>query len=146
MAAGNRTRFGGGALNVGFVTGSLDGKPVAPLLPNFKEYSRRSRIVNTGFMTSNLQCYDDHIAAVRFTPRDVMLTDVEIFWLVRADAKEGRDFKADRLTALIKAGALTVEWRTKESSIYAAPVIGGQSGTPIAHVHTDRRLRPQGDS
>ena len=36
---------------------------------------------------SNLQCHDDYVAAVRFTPRDLMLTDVEILWPVRADTK-----------------------------------------------------------
>jgi Rieske 2Fe-2S family protein len=51
-------------------------------------------------MTSNLQCYDDHIAAVRFTPRGVMSTDAEIVWLVNAEAKEGKDYRVDRLTAL----------------------------------------------
>jgi phenylpropionate dioxygenase-like ring-hydroxylating dioxygenase large terminal subunit len=110
MAGGTRSRFGGGVLNVGFATGSVDGKPVAPLLPNFKEYSHRSRITNTGFMTSNLQCYDDYIAAVRFVPRDVNMTDAEIIWLVRADAKEGKDYKIDRLTALWHITMLEDQW------------------------------------
>ena len=83
-----------------YVTGSLDGKPVAPLLPNVKEWSGRGKIANSGWMTSNLQCYDDHIAAVRFTPRGVMSTDAEIIWLVNAEAKEGKDYQVNRLTAL----------------------------------------------
>jgi Rieske 2Fe-2S family protein len=108
MAGGQR--FGGGVLNVGFSTGSVDGKPVAPLLPNFKEYSHRSRITNTGWMTSNLQCYDDYIGAVRFTPRGVMSTDVEIFWLVHKDAKEGKDFKPERVTALWDITMMEDKW------------------------------------
>jgi Rieske 2Fe-2S family protein len=97
---GGAPRYRGGILNVNYVTGSLDGKPVAPLLPNVKTWSGRGKISNTGWMTSNLQCYDDHIAAVRFTPRGVMSTDAEIVWLVNAEAKEGKDYRVDRLTAL----------------------------------------------
>lgn len=97
---GGAGRYRGGVLNVNYVTGSLDGKPVAPLLPNVKAWSRRGKIANSGWMTSNLQCYDDHIAAVRFTPRGVMSTDAEIVWLVNAEAKEGKDYQVSRLTAL----------------------------------------------
>ena len=90
MASGAPARYRGGVLNVNFVTGSLDGKPLSTLLPNFKEWSHRGKISNTGWMTSNLQCYDDHIAAVRFVPRGVNSTDAEIIWLVNAEAKEGK--------------------------------------------------------
>ena len=86
-------------LVLGHVTGSLDGKPVAPLLPLRKEWTHTSRSVTTGFSTGYLQAYDDHVACARFTPRDVSLTDVEIFWLVRADAKE-KDYDVPRMMAL----------------------------------------------
>jgi len=89
----------GGHLQLGFVTGSLDGKPVAPLLPTRKEWTHRSRAVTPGFSTSYLQLYDDHVACARFTPRGVMSTDVEIFWMVNPDAKE-KDYDVDRMTAL----------------------------------------------
>ena len=61
-------------------------------------------------MTSNLQCYDDYIAAVRFTPRDVMHTDVEILWLLNADAKEGKDYKPERVMALWDITMLEDQW------------------------------------
>jgi Rieske 2Fe-2S family protein len=47
-----------------------------------------------------MMAYDDHVAVVRFTPRDIAATDAEIFWLVHPDAKEGKDFDAKRLQTL----------------------------------------------
>ena len=92
--------LGGGILNVGFATGSLDGKPVAPLLPTKKEYTHRQRVASTAWALGCIQCYDDYVAVVRHTPRGVTATDVEIFWLVNANAKEGRDYKPERVMAL----------------------------------------------
>jgi len=89
-----------GALNPGFVTGSLDGKPVAPLLPNRKKWSHQAHDMSYGFSTAYWQAYDDYVVAARFTPRDEKLIDCEIFWLVHPDAVEGKDFKADNLKAL----------------------------------------------
>jgi Rieske 2Fe-2S family protein len=92
--------LGGGILNVGFATGSLDGKPVAPLLPTKKEYTHRQRVASTAWALGCIQCYDDYVAVVRHTPRGVTATDVEIFWLVNANAKEGRDYQPERVMAL----------------------------------------------
>ena len=89
-----------GELNPGFLTGSLDGKPVAPLLPNVKDWTHRTQIATTAWSTGYWQAYDDHVAVARFTPRDVALTDCEIFWLVHPDAVEGKDFKPDNVMAL----------------------------------------------
>ena len=89
-----------GMLNPGFVTGSLDGKAVAPLLPKRPEWTHESRIAVTGHTMGYWQCYDDHIAVARFTPRDVDRTDAEIIWLVHPDAVEGRDYDPDNVKAL----------------------------------------------
>ena len=86
-------------LKLGFVTGSVDGKPVAPLLPARNEWTHMSRAATSGFSTSYLQAYDDHVACARFTPRGAALTDVELFWLVRADAKE-KDYDVARMMEL----------------------------------------------
>ena len=86
-------------MKVGFVTGSLDGKPVAPLLPTRSEWTHTARQVTTGFSTGYLQAYDDHVAVVRFTPRAVDLTDAEIFYLVHPDATED-EVDVDRMVAL----------------------------------------------
>jgi Rieske 2Fe-2S family protein len=89
-----------GELNPGFMTGSLDGKPVAPLLPKFKEWSHCTDIATTGYSTAYWQAYDDHVAVARFTPRDTAFTDCEIFWLVNPNAVEGKDYQGDRVMAL----------------------------------------------
>jgi Rieske 2Fe-2S family protein len=87
-------------LSPGYITASLDGKPVAPLLPGVKEWSHyRSRGGNFGFTSSALTVYSDHARLVRFTPRDVRCTDAEIVWLVHQDAKE-KDVDVNRMIAL----------------------------------------------
>ena len=89
-----------GMLSPGFVTGSLDGKAVAPLLPNIDNWNHETHAVTTAHSTGYWQCYDDHIAAARFTPRDVDRTDVEIIWLVHPDAVKGKDYDPDNVKAL----------------------------------------------
>lgn len=92
--------LGGDILNVNFVSGTIDGKAAAPLLPTRPEWTHRSRLTSTAWSTGYLQCYDDHVACVRFTPRDVDLTDAELFWLVKPGLKEGKDYQAAQLRGL----------------------------------------------
>ena len=89
-----------GELNPNFLTGSLDGKPVAPLLPNIKDWTHKTNVATTIWSTGYWQAYDDYVAVARFTPRDVARTDCEIFWLVHPKAVEGKDFKAEKVMAL----------------------------------------------
>jgi Rieske 2Fe-2S family protein len=98
-AAGGMAAPSSRHLQVNYATGSLDGKPVAPLLPVRKEWTHTSRALTPGFSTSYLQLYDDHVACARFTPRGVMSTDVEIFWMVNPTAK-AKDVDIDRMIAL----------------------------------------------
>ena len=84
----------------GVVTASLDGKPVAPLLPPFDDYTHGYRETSTAWSTGYWAAYDDYVVTTRFTPRDVELTDVELLWLVHPDAEEGVDYDVDNLTAL----------------------------------------------
>ena len=87
-------------LTPGYITASLDGKPVAPLLPGVKEWLHyRSRGGNFAFTTSALTVYSDYARLVRFTPRDVAYTDAEIVWLVNPDAKP-EQVDIDRLIEL----------------------------------------------
>ncbi len=89
-----------GELNPGFVTGSLDGKPVAPLLPGISDWTHKTKIATTGYSTGYWQAYDDHVAVARFTPRGPEFTDCEIFWLVHPEAVEGKDYVAKNVMAL----------------------------------------------
>ena len=103
LAADRGTGSGGpydGELNPGFLTGSVDGKRLAPLLPGIKEWSHDTDIAITWFDTGYWQTYDDHIVVARFTPRGPELTDIEIFWLVHPDAVAGSDFDPEKLREL----------------------------------------------
>ncbi|HJO03096.1 MAG TPA: aromatic ring-hydroxylating dioxygenase subunit alpha [Acidobacteriota bacterium] len=81
-----------GNLNAGFVTGAVDGKSVAPLLPAVEQPTHGTNEARTGHYTGYWQNYDDYVVALRFTPRDVALTDCEAIWLAHPDAVEGRDY------------------------------------------------------
>lgn len=89
-----------GELNPGFITGSVDGKQLAPLLPGFDDWTHDTVIATTDYSTGYWQAYDDHVAVARFTPRGPELTDCEIFWLVHPDAVEGKDYDPEKVMAL----------------------------------------------
>ena len=89
-----------GRLNPDYITGSMDGKQLAPLLPNISEWTYGTRVAATRFFSYYAQCYDDHVAIARFTPRGPAQTDCELMWLVHPDAVEGRDYDPDDLMAL----------------------------------------------
>jgi Rieske 2Fe-2S family protein len=94
----------------GFETASLDGKPVAPLLPGLKARSHvqgnasasgyRRRTGSSGHSTSGVIVVDDYAFSYRFTPRDVRLTDVEMVYLVHPDAQEGKDYDVEHMVGL----------------------------------------------
>jgi Rieske 2Fe-2S family protein len=83
----------------GQVTGSRDGKPVAPLLGTITGYDGGTTDWHLGPFTFAL-AYCDHVVVYRFGPRGLRETDCEISWLVREDAVEGRDYRLDQLTWL----------------------------------------------
>lgn len=75
----------------GHLTGSRDGKPVAPLMGSITGYDGGATDLHLGPMTFGL-AYCDHIVLYRFTPRGMRLTDCEITWLVNGPAVEGKDY------------------------------------------------------
>ncbi|MDH3441273.1 MAG: aromatic ring-hydroxylating dioxygenase subunit alpha [Gammaproteobacteria bacterium] len=106
-----------GELNPGFLTGSVDGQPVAPFLPGIDDWSHDTDIAITWFSTGYWQTYDDHIAVARFTPRGPELTDVEIFWLVHPDAVAGEDFNEEDLQALWDITIIEDAWLVENNHI-----------------------------
>jgi len=82
-----------------YVTGSEDGRPVAPLMGQFTDYDGGITFFDVGPF-SNFLAYPDHGMIYRFIPRSVDATDMEVIWLVRGDAREGTDYRLDRLTWL----------------------------------------------
>jgi phenylpropionate dioxygenase-like ring-hydroxylating dioxygenase large terminal subunit len=86
----------------GFVTESLDGKPVAPPLGEMA--GRSPEIVGTVIWpTLDSETSPDYAALMRVTPRAVTTTEVEMNWLVRADAREGVDYDVERVKGFWKA-------------------------------------------
>jgi Rieske 2Fe-2S family protein len=83
----------------GHVTGSEDGKPVAPLLGDIKNYDGGATDFQVGPVTYAL-AYCDHIVLYRFTPLSVDSTDCDITWLVSESAEEGKDYDLKKLTWL----------------------------------------------
>jgi phenylpropionate dioxygenase-like ring-hydroxylating dioxygenase large terminal subunit len=83
----------------GQVTGSRDGKPVAPLLGSITGYDGGATDLHLGPLTFAL-AYCDHVVLYRFAPRGLRMTDCEITWLVNETAVEGRDYRLEDLTWL----------------------------------------------
>jgi Rieske 2Fe-2S family protein len=82
-----------------YKTGSKDGSPVAPLLGAFTDYDHGGSDFNFGPFSFML-AYSDHIVAYVFTPIDHTNSRCEIYWMVRGDAVEGKDYDVDELTWL----------------------------------------------
>jgi len=83
----------------GHLTGSSDGKPVAPLMGDIKDYDGGCTDFQVGPVTYAL-AYCDHVVIYRFTPLACDRADCDITWLVNGDAEEGRDYTKERLTWL----------------------------------------------
>jgi len=79
-----------------FVTESLDGAPVAPLMGEYAEYDVGTLRVRT---VPNFWCHAsaDHVVATRLAPAGPELTRVRVQWLVDREAVAGRDYDPGRL-------------------------------------------------
>ncbi|MDZ7769895.1 MAG: aromatic ring-hydroxylating dioxygenase subunit alpha [Woeseiaceae bacterium] len=84
------------AMFEGYQTGSRDGSPVAPLLGNLTGYDGGASDFTFGPF-SFLLAYSDHVVAYVFTPVDIENCQCDIYWLVRGDAQEGKDYDVDEL-------------------------------------------------
>jgi phenylpropionate dioxygenase-like ring-hydroxylating dioxygenase large terminal subunit len=87
------------ALFDGYRTGSRDGSPVAPLLGSLTDYDGGASDFSFGAF-SFLLAYSDHVVAYVFTPVDKDNSRCDIYWLVRGDAEEGKDYDVEELTWL----------------------------------------------
>jgi Rieske 2Fe-2S family protein len=87
------------ALFEGYLTGSEDGQPLAPLLGQLTGFDGGASDFSLGGF-SYLLVYSDHAVAYVFTPVDMNNCKCEIYWLVRSNAEEGKDYDVDQLTWL----------------------------------------------
>ena len=86
-------------LNSGYLSGTQDGKAAAPLLGSFSEYDGGASELMIGPLMFFL-IYDDHVIGYRFMPTSLDNCVCDVFWLVRQDAQEGRDYDLSKLTWL----------------------------------------------
>lgn len=80
----------------GFVTESLDGQPVAPLMGSYPDHdvgTLRMRTVPNFWAHASA----DHAVITRLLPDGPERTRLSVSWLVNAEAVEGRDYELDRL-------------------------------------------------
>ena len=87
------------ALLDGHATASADGALLAPLMGKFRAADGSSTYFDVGPI-SDFLAYPDHGVVYRFIPRAVDRTEMEVLWLVRADAIAGRDYDVARLSWL----------------------------------------------
>jgi len=83
-------------LQPGFVTESLDGDPVAPLMGDYAGYdvgTLRVRAVPSFWIHASA----DHAVVTRLAPAGVGHTAIRVQWLVDRDARAGVDYELDRL-------------------------------------------------
>jgi len=90
------------ALSEGVASATPDDRPIARLMGDFPQHDGNSTYFDIG-PVSDFLAYADHGVLYRFVPRAVGHTQMEVIWLVHADAVEGEDYDVDRLTWL---------WRT----------------------------------
>ncbi len=84
------------ALFEGYKTGSRDGEPLAPLLGSLVDYDGGASDISFGPLNYFL-AYSDHVVGYIFTPVDGRHCQCQIYWLVRGDAVEGKDYDCDEL-------------------------------------------------
>ncbi len=89
---GQPARAGTWPLAPGQLTGSRDGKGVAPLLGRITAHDESVTTGCIGFL-SYAAAMCDYAITVTYIPRSVSMTQAVMRWLVRGDAVEGRDYE-----------------------------------------------------
>ncbi len=89
------------ALHEGVESATADGGTVARLMGSFSAPDGNSTYFDIGPL-SDFLAYPDHGVIYRFIPKAVNHTEMEVIWLVHAEAVEGVDYDLGRLTWLWK--------------------------------------------
>ncbi len=87
------------ALFDGYLTGSRDGRALAPLLGSLTDFDGGGSDFTFGGF-SFLLAYSDHVVAYVFYPVTQDQAKLDVLWLVNGDAVEGVDYDRDALTWL----------------------------------------------
>jgi Rieske 2Fe-2S family protein len=84
------------ALVDGFVSESMDGAQVAPLMGDYPDNDVGTlRIRTLPNFWNHSSC--DHAVSTRLLPKGPQLTAIRVWWLVNQDAVEGRDYHLEKL-------------------------------------------------
>lgn len=111
------------AMFEGYKTGSQDGEPVAPLLGKLSGYDGGASDFTIGPMSFFL-AYSDHVVGYVFTPVDHLNCQCEIYWMVRGDAVEGKDYDKEALmwlwdiTTYADEEIIVNNWKGVQSKYY----------------------------
>ena len=111
------------ALFEGYKTGSHDGESVAPLLGELSDYDGGASDLEVGPFTFFL-AYSDHVVGYVFSPVDARNCICKIFWFVRGDAVEGKDYDREALmwlwnvTTLADEKIIVNNWKGVNSRYY----------------------------
>ena len=92
----NRTPF-----REGYVSESVDGQPVAPLMGTFTDPDVGNARANT-YPNFWLHGSSDHMHTMRVTPIDATTTQIQADWLVAGDAEAGVDYEIESVIAFSK--------------------------------------------
>ena len=80
----------------GYVSESMDGKRVGPLMGDYQDADVGTlRIRTLPNFWNHSSC--DHAVSTRLLPVGPQLTAIRVWWLVDAKAEEGRDYQLDKL-------------------------------------------------
>lgn len=93
-------QIGRAFIKEGSVTETMDGEPASTLMGDLKDWD--GGITTLTFNpASYLYCFNDFAVIFRFTPRNMLETDVELRWIVDENAAEGIDYNMDHLTGVL---------------------------------------------
>lgn len=83
-------------LSDGYVSETMDGKQVAPLMGDYTDNSVGTLRFRT---VPNMWCHAscDHVVSTRLLPIDKATTEVRVIWLVDKKAEEGSDYDLEKL-------------------------------------------------
>jgi phenylpropionate dioxygenase-like ring-hydroxylating dioxygenase large terminal subunit len=93
------------ALFDGFSSATPDGNAGGRLMGSFRASDGNSTYFDIGPL-SDFLAYPDHGVIYRFIPRSVNHTEMELIWLVDAEAVEGKDYDLEQLTWLWRTTSL----------------------------------------
>jgi Rieske 2Fe-2S family protein len=102
-------------LSTDCVTGSKDGRPVAPLMGKYKDkvYDQTRTGVIFGILNVTMS-YPDYTVIWRLNPKSDNYSETEILWLVDESAAEGKDYILDDLIYLwVKTAQEDVDFLVK---------------------------------